>query len=226
VIINKTTGAAVGNLYAYYNDSETYPGGAGKAVLSSGNIYYVGYMDLLDYGVNTYSIGGFLSYNAATGVPNLSVLPLFSDPQNYPYYLSPPRSLTVLNGIIYFVGIFREVNGTAREGAAAVDATSGALYSWRPDVYSLGSANDITTDGTYIYVYGSFNAVNGTSRRSFAVLDTNGALVSTKQIYGPGGGGGQVTNNGLSLQLVPDGVMLVVGSVLKVWDTRFQSPRN
>jgi hypothetical protein len=221
IIINKTTGAYAGNLYAYYNDSEVYPEGYGQAVLSGGKIYYVGYMDSLDYNSNSYTLGGFLSYNASTGVPNLSVLPVFRDSS---YYMVRPLSLVVLDGIIYFVGNFASVNGTARQGAAAIDATSGALYSWSPNIYGRG--DDIRTDGTYFYVFGYFFTVNGVSNNHFAVLDTSGDLVSTNKLYKTAISPYYLTNGGLAQQLVSNGVMQVVSNTLKVWDTRYQSPRN
>jgi hypothetical protein len=217
IIINKSSGAYMGNQYAYFNDGETYPGGKGKAVLYNGNIYYVGYMDSLEYNSNTYTLGGFLSYNAATGVPNLSLLPIFKDSS---YSLAVPQALAILNGVLYLVGPFTNVNGAIRAGAAAIDATSGALYSWSPTIGGTGSYID--TDGTYFYISGYIVDVNGVSTPHFAAVDTSGALVSTKKLYpsmvSPYYGGEH--------QLVPNGVMNVVSNIPKVWDTRYQSPRN
>jgi hypothetical protein len=230
VRISKTSGYPNRyTLYAYYNDSETYPGGYGQAVLSGGTVYYVGNMDSLDYMGSTYSLGGFLSYNAANGTPNTSLVPTFYGSNGYVYN---PSTLVVLGGIIYFFGGFDRVNGVTRRYSAAIDATSGALYSFNPTFDS--TPFHVITDGTYLYVGGSFTSVNSTAMPYFAVLDTSGNLVSTKRLnqkvisYYI-----QSTNGGQHLQVIPNGVMqLALINVntgiytKKIWDTRYQSPRN
>jgi len=229
VRINKTTGYSNRGQYAYYNDSETYPGGYGQSVLSGGNVYYVGTMDSLDYMGSIYTLGGFLSYNAGSGTPNTSLVPTFYSSSGYLY---SPSTLVVLGGIIYFFGGFDRVNGVTRRYSAAIDATSGALYSFNPTFDTIPL--HVITDGTYLYVGGPFTSVNSTTMPYFAVLNTSGNLVSTKRLNQ------KVisyyihsTNGGQHLQVIPNGVMQLalidVNTGIytkKIWDTRYQSPRN
>lgn len=221
IVINKTTGAYVYSVNAYLDDGETARGEIYKMVLSGGVMYCVGFFNYLDYGGTLYSVSGFVSYNASTGVPNTSLLPLFDV---YPSG-EKPTDVAVLGGIMYFVGTFVTVNGVSRPyGMCAVNSSSGAVQSFAPTAYI---STDIRTDGTYLYITGSFTTVNGITMNNFAVLDTSGNLVSTKKlnpvswaIYG-------YLTKGMVLQNVSNGVMQYDQyNTLKVWDTRYQSPRN
>ncbi len=74
---------------------------------------------------------------------------------------------------LYIGGAFSQVNGIARNGGAAVDATTGSLLAWNPNV--AGGFADIMAIGegsSSIYIGGAFTSVGGTSRTNLASVDT------------------------------------------------------
>ncbi|MEL6562316.1 MAG: immunoglobulin-like domain-containing protein, partial [Bacteroidota bacterium] len=89
------------------------------------------------------------------------------------------NDISVKNSIIYFVGSFTLVNGTARNRLAAVDNT-GTLTSWNPD--ANGIVRSITFEGDTAYIGGDFTSIttgSGTSSRNYlAALDMSGELTS------------------------------------------------
>jgi len=86
------------------------------------------------------------------------------------------QSVTALaldGGTLYVGGFFTAINGTPREGLAALD-TSGNLLSWDP---ALSSASDVLVralkvSGTTLYVGGSFEMSGVDTRYGMAAFDT------------------------------------------------------
>jgi len=222
MVIDKTTGAYVYAVNAYLDDGETASGKIFKMVLhTNGVMYCVGFFNYLDYGGTTYTASGFVSYNASTGVPDTSLLPLFDVyPSGY-----VPTDVVRLGSAIYFVGTFNTVNGVSRPyGVCSVSAISGAVQSFAPIAYV---STDIRTDGAYLYITGNFTTVNGFTVNNFAVLFTSGNLVSTNKLNPVSWATYGNPTPGMVLQNVSNGVMQYDKyNRLKVWDTRYQSPRN
>ncbi|MCW7504686.1 Kelch repeat-containing protein [Leptospira paudalimensis] len=103
--------------------------------------------------------------------------------------------LIYLDGRIFFSGDFQTSNGpitnfpspTNREHIASINATTGVIDSWAPNV-SGTDVKSLVTDGTYIYIGGSFTAVNGNGAGNlgklhkdngntfYPIVDTNGSV--------------------------------------------------
>lgn len=89
----------------------------------------------------------------------------------YGYYVT---NILVYNNVVYFSGNFHQVGGQTRDYLAAVDATTGALLSWYPNVG--GSITCFAQYNNSILIGGYFATVNGQSRTNFASLTTTGTL--------------------------------------------------
>jgi hypothetical protein len=105
--------------------------------------------------------------------------------QKMPTFNGGVYASAYLGNTIYVGGSFTSVSWSgkkyARGGLAAMNAQTGALLSWAPDVNDkvLALAAD-AADGV-VYAAGDFTTVNGTSRDSLAGIDaTSGALTSFK----------------------------------------------
>jgi WD40 repeat protein len=98
------------------------------------------------------------------------------------------NAVLVDGSTVYLGGAFtgaHAINGTtARNGAAAVDATTGAVdASWDPDVQATGIAGAASVDalavsGSTVYLGGNFDTLNGGAGRNYlaAVNDTDGSV--------------------------------------------------
>ena len=86
----------------------------------------------------------------------------------------------------YIAGSFTTMNGSTRSKLAAVDAASGSLTSWDPQINSTATVQAISayvSTSATIYVAGDFTSVNvtrnPTTRKYLAAFDTNsGNLIS------------------------------------------------
>ncbi len=86
---------------------------------------------------------------------------------------------------IYLGGFFEHVGGQPHQGLAAVDATTGAVLSWNPDVDSF--VNSLVVIGRTVYVGGAYYTVGGQSRNSLAAVDAlTGAVLRWNPEPGPG----------------------------------------
>jgi outer membrane protein assembly factor BamB len=83
-------------------------------------------------------------------------------------------------GKLFVAGSFTNVNGTARNRLASVDAGAGVLdLSWNPNVTGAGTpiVYLIQVTGGLVYVAGAFDTVGATTRRGLAAVHaTTGAL--------------------------------------------------
>ncbi len=85
------------------------------------------------------------------------------------------NSIVVDSGRLLVAGAFASVNGTARTGIAAFDASTGGLLPWTVQVEGSRGVNlspqiGALTSGR-LYLSGNFTAVNGTSRAGVAAVD-------------------------------------------------------
>jgi hypothetical protein len=86
--------------------------------------------------------------------------------------------LAVLDGKLYIGGNFSSVNGAPRLNMAAVDATTGALDPFAPQV-GVDSTNYIRgmiAHQDEIYIAGKFASVNGVARQKLAAFTSAGDL--------------------------------------------------
>ena len=87
------------------------------------------------------------------------------------------------NGKIYLAGGFTQIilpDGTTvpRNNLAAIDASTGRLTSWNPNVTRLSGASSVqkmalSSDGTRLFVGGNFTRVGGLARLRLAAVDPN-----------------------------------------------------
>jgi hypothetical protein len=84
--------------------------------------------------------------------------------------------ILVHNGVVYFSGRFTQVGGQTRSNYAAVDANTGALLSWYPNIG--GSVDCWAVYNNNILIGGGFVTVNGLSRPKFASISTTGVVNS------------------------------------------------
>jgi Domain of unknown function (DUF5122) beta-propeller len=82
------------------------------------------------------------------------------------------------DGSIFVGGDFTRIDGLGRLGAAAIDAESGEVLDWNPEVgqdpgprIELGAVNELAIDDGRVYVGGEFEDVAGVSRGGLAAVD-------------------------------------------------------
>ncbi|EMN89488.1 PQQ-like domain protein [Leptospira weilii] len=72
---------------------------------------------------------------------------------------------------VYVGGTFISLNSTLRFGIAAINATTGAILSWYPDLNG-GQVTGLAINGTSLYITGIFLTVNGATRNRIAAVST------------------------------------------------------
>ena len=129
-----------------------------------------------------------------------------------------------LNGVVYIGGMFTHaidpVTGEerVRHDLLAIDAATGALLPWAPDVECPANDTRITctvprvramsTNGTDIFVGGRFTAVDGVKDLMWVILHSDGGQVDTQ---------GQRTNAEVT-GMAFDGPVLYVGGTFTKFD--------
>lgn len=82
------------------------------------------------------------------------------------------HALAVQGGTLFIGGNFGAVSGSPRQHLAAVDAASGDLSSFSPDMGSSNSAvYELKARGSTLYVGGGFQKVNGKARENLAAFN-------------------------------------------------------
>ena len=119
-------------------------------------------------------VGGRVAWAATSSAPS-------------PTWQTNGRVLAVAHSgtTVYLAGTFtsvrppgsrRGVGEVARNRAAAIDATTGQLLAWNPNVN--GEVRALATAGDRVYLGGSFSRVGGQSRSRLAAVDAgSGALI-------------------------------------------------
>ena len=126
-------------------------------------------------------------YAGGSSSPYGNVVHILSDGSIDSSFIGPSVAGTVyslhLSGsgsTLYIGGAFATVNGSARHGGAAVNAVTGSLLAWDPNV--AGGFADIMAIGegsSSIYIGGAFTSVGGTTRTNLAAVDpTTGVATS------------------------------------------------
>ncbi len=122
------------------------------------------------------SIGGYAIKNLANIKSDFSVNTLFAPNPNYVVYTIKVFGLT-----LYLGGEFTEVGGATRSCIASVNALTGIVTSWNPNITGQGArvrSIDISDDGTTIYAGGQFSKVGTTTRNNLAAIDSSGNAIS------------------------------------------------
>lgn len=111
--------------------------------------------------------GGLMPVHAATG-----------SPRQLPLLVDGTIKAIVSDGAggWYVGGLFRHIQGVARNSLARISAT-GAVQAWDPSV--SGTVNAMLLSGGKVYLGGSFSQVGGQGRGNLAAVDaTTGAVVA------------------------------------------------
>ena len=140
-----------------------------RALAVSGTTVYVG-------GAFT-SMGGqprnaLAAIDAATG----QVLPWNPNENNIEGSGVSVRALAVSGSTLYAGGVFRYMGRNYRRGMAAIDAVTGAVSDWNPDVVGSSSypgVYAIALRGSSVFIGGDFTNVGGKPRTGLAELDAN-----------------------------------------------------
>jgi len=88
-------------------------------------------------------------------------------------------ALALNAGILYVGGDFIEINYQWRPGIAALNAATGSLTSWTPDVFISDFVEGIAVSGGIVYVWGSFAGTGCGERRSVAAIDATTGLFTS-----------------------------------------------
>lgn len=171
--VGSTERAALAHLTATSLDTSFAPafnGGVFAMAKQGSTLYVVGIFTT----VNGQARGGGAAFNLATG----ALLPW--DPQlNVQQGVRVPNTIAVAGSTAFIGGSFTTASGTARQGFAAVDATTGALLGAPAPVLNAGgSVNVLLLSGNTLYVGGGFTSLDGTARANLAAIDaTTGAVL-------------------------------------------------
>jgi hypothetical protein len=87
---------------------------------------------------------------------------------------APVEALAFSGSTVYAGGDFTVIGGKARRKIAALDAQTGEVTAWAPNVYGDSPAfgvSALAVSGSTVYVGGNFSRVGGRSRRDIAALD-------------------------------------------------------
>jgi hypothetical protein len=147
--------------------------------------------------VNGQARGGGAAFNLATGAllpwnPQLDVQP----------GVRAPNVVTIVGSTAFVGGTFTTAGGTARQGLAAVDATTGAVLGTpAPALSANGNVSVFLASGNTLYIGGGFTSIGGVARANLAAVDaTTGNVLPF-----------QADTNGQVRSLLLDGTSLYVG---------------
>jgi WD40 repeat protein len=80
---------------------------------------------------------------------------------------------------LYLGGFFTAYNGTTKDYLVKLNATTGAVQSWSPNLNGAVHCMALSADGSTLFVGGDFTMVGGTGRRYLAAINTTtGAATS------------------------------------------------
>ena len=108
--------------------------------------------------------------------------------------------LAISGSTVYIGGLFYDVGGVARNGIAAVDASTGALDSdWDPDPGS-GFVYAVAVSGSNVYLGGGFYSLEGQSRMYAGEVSaaTSPTSVATVEAWNPDVANGSVNDLAVS----------------------------
>lgn len=89
------------------------------------------------------------------------------------------RRIIPKGSTIYVFGDFTTAGGSARNRAAAIDASTGLATSWNPNIGGTVDDAIVDTPNAVVYMSGAFTTVNGgTGRNRIAAFDITSATVT------------------------------------------------
>jgi hypothetical protein len=166
--VDATTGQA-----ASWNPNVQGPGSRPyvSAIAVSGQTVYAG-------GAYFNSIGGKARNGLAAIDPSTGWVTSWNPNPRTPSGGGGVEAIAVDGQTVYAGGWFNSIGDRARNGLAALDATTGEATSWDPNVWNRqvgnnapGGVNVIDVSGQTVYVGGYFSSVGGTPRTSLAAID-------------------------------------------------------
>jgi trimeric autotransporter adhesin len=101
---------------------------------------------------------------------------------------------------LYMGGYFAGIDGTGRNNAAAVNATTGALLNWNPNLN--GPVAALAVSGSTVYIGGQFSgsdSVNGTLTRNYLAAVDNASGAATGWNPSPSGDVDAITVSGSTI---------------------------
>ena len=137
-----------------------------SAIVKYGNAIYIGgVFENVKYSSGvSYRRENLAAFDATTG----AILPW--DPKMIAEY-NTISTLAVGNNVIYIGGFFSRLSDSVRVGLAAVDAVTGAVTSWKPNLdFSFPIVEKMLVVGSKIYLAGAFG-FSFTDLENILVLD-------------------------------------------------------
>jgi hypothetical protein len=169
---NLSTGALLSWAPVVNGTTATFDNTIVRSMKTKDNLVYIG--------------GTFLNVNGSTR-PNLAAIdatsgslnawnPIAGDGKTTSQYVN---SIDISGNTVYIGGVFNLINGTARTHLAAVDATTGALATWAPEVNG-SYITKLLVAGNTVYVLGDFPKSIGGAYRPYgiAALDATSGLAT------------------------------------------------
>jgi hypothetical protein len=143
---------------------------SGLAVVATGTVVYVG-------GCFT-QIGGQSRDGLAALDPSTGTATGWN-PELGPGPGGAVSAITVSGADVYVTGGFTQIGGQARNGVAALDATTAQATSWNPNLNANESnpiegateVATVATSGSQVFVGGSFSSAGGVIRKDLAAID-------------------------------------------------------
>src|SRR5262249_24962133 len=148
------------------------PGYVVQSVLSHGDALYVGGQFARVGGQPRASL-------AAISAATAALLP-WSPTAEDSYFGTPTIAALAASGeTIYLGGTFTAVNGSPREGLAAVDGVTGALLPWDPEAETNSEVSvvgerhvrTLAVSGGAVWAGGMFSTIHGLPRARLAAID-------------------------------------------------------
>lgn len=93
------------------------------------------------------------------------------------------RKINVNGSAVYLGGAFSAINSITRNKLAVVDATTGTLFSWDPNLN--GDVYDMYRDGSYLYVSGDFTTTGATTRKGLVRYEISSSTAPTLDSWDP-----------------------------------------
>jgi predicted small secreted protein len=176
--------------------SAWYPGGTGSGYSRRGgsSVYALAVSRQSVYvGGSFTSIGGQTRHDLAAVDARTGTVTAWN-PGATPVYglASVVYALAVSGQTVYAGGAFTAIGGQARNGLAAVDASTGTVTAWNPapgnNRYGNPGVSALAVSGQTAYVSGDFPAIGGQARDGLAALEARTGAVTA---WNPDAGAGR-----------------------------------
>ena len=145
---------------------------AGLAVAATGAVVYVG---------GCFSHIGGQTRNGVAALDPSTATATSWNPGAAPGTGATTSAIAVSGSTIYVTGGFTEIGGQARNGVAALDATTAEATSWNPSLNvnatnpleGATEASAVAASGSQVLVGGSFSSAGGLARKDLAAIDAS-----------------------------------------------------